>query len=78
MKRGLEDATVEELSEMLIQARKRVRVLEEVVARQANTCQHQFVIVFPSGMKMIIISIVIAITMMILIITIILMTIIIL
>ena len=51
MKRGLEDATVEELSEMLIQARKKVRALEEVIARRAEVCQHQFVIIFPSGMR---------------------------
>ena len=51
MKRGLEDATVEELSEMLIQARKKVRALEEVIARRADACQHQWVIVFPSGMR---------------------------
>ena len=47
----LDDATIEELSEMLAQARKRVRVLEEVIARRANDCQHQWVIVFPSGMR---------------------------
>ena len=51
MRRELEDATIEDLSEMLIQARKRVRALEEVIARKANTCQHQFVIIFPSGMR---------------------------
>ena len=45
----LDDATIEELSEMLVQAKKKVRVLEEVIARRANDCQHQWVIVFPSG-----------------------------
>ena len=45
----LDDATIEELSEMLVQAKKKVRVLEEVIARRADDCQHQWMIVFPSG-----------------------------
>ena len=51
MKRGLEDATNEELQEIIILARKKVRALEEVIARWAHACQRHWVIVFPSGMR---------------------------
>ena len=47
--RGLENAALEELQQMLFLAKKRVRFLEAAIAARAPECAHEWRVCFPAG-----------------------------
>ena len=46
---GLENAALEELQQMLLLAKNRVRILEAAIATRAAECAHQWRVCFPAG-----------------------------